>query len=125
MIFASVAIVTAPVLLLIHVWWNPRSYWCFYFPVAILAIWVGGSASTYFCHGHLWEEMHKYEARGEEPPRALADDWASDVSVAIMPLFGWIPGIVYSCVFLFARTLFRSIRSLFGHNRQIRRGGSS
>ncbi|MEE3372251.1 MAG: hypothetical protein VX346_23150 [Planctomycetota bacterium] len=53
----------------------------------------------------------QYEVRGEQAPRALLDDWASDASVAMMPLFAWIPGVLYAGIcgghFLIVRTLFR------------------
>ena len=112
-VFSLVATLTAPVLLVFHIWWKPRRFWLLYFAVAIGAVWIGGSASTWFYHDALWEQIQLYEARGEEPPRELRDDWASDASVAMMPMFGWIPGIMHStfcaCIFLVVRGLFNLV----------------
>lgn len=102
-----ITILTAPVLLLLHLVWKPKNYWWIYFPLGIVSVWFAGTATTYFYHESLWVEIQEYERRGEEPPRELREDWASDTSVAMMPLFGWIPGIIYSsacaCGFLMIR----------------------
>ena len=55
-------VLTAAVFLLLHNWWNPRADWFWYFPVAILAVWVGGSIATWCHHEHLRGVMRQYEA---------------------------------------------------------------
>ena len=94
----SIALLTAPMLLLAHVWWRPRKFWLTYFLVSICAVWIGGSLSTYFYHQSLWIEIQQYNARGIAPPEELSKDWASDTSVAMMPILGWIPGIMHAIV---------------------------
>ena len=89
----AVYALTAAVFLLLHIWWKPRAYWFLYFLVATLAVWADGAIATWYQHEYLWEEMQQYEARGEQAPIAMVDDWAADAIVAMMPLFGWIPGL--------------------------------